>query len=49
MGKGWVRTQEWTNEVGYRADIEALKGYGIPLTSFADWVKRHAGEIVIEA
>jgi uncharacterized protein YbjT (DUF2867 family) len=48
MGKGWVRTQEWTNEVGYRADIEALKGYGIPLTSFADWVKRHAGEIAIE-
>lgn len=48
MHVGWVRTQEWTNEVGYRADIDALKGYGIPLTSFADWVKRHAAEIVIE-
>ncbi|OJH33492.1 hypothetical protein BON30_48350 [Cystobacter ferrugineus] len=48
MFKGWVRTQEWINEVGYRADIDALKRWGIPLTPFTDWVKRHAADIVIE-
>jgi uncharacterized protein YbjT (DUF2867 family) len=45
---GWVRSQEWTNEVGYRADVAALKAYGVPLTRFAEWIERHAGEIVIE-
>ncbi len=44
----WVRAQEWINEVGYRVDIAALAAYGIPLTSFAAWVQRHAGEIVVE-
>lgn len=45
---GWVRTQEWVNEVGYRADIDALKKtYGMALTPFADWVQQHASEIVI--
>ena len=48
MFKGWVRTQEWINEVGYRADIDALKRWGIPLTPFTDWVKRHTADIVIE-
>jgi uncharacterized protein YbjT (DUF2867 family) len=46
---GWVRSQEWTNEVGYRADIAALARYGVPLTSFADWVRRHSAEILIDA
>ncbi len=45
---GWVRSQEWTNEVGYRADIGALAEYGVPLTSFENWIRRHAGEIVID-
>jgi len=45
---GWVRSQEWTNEAGYRADIEALKTYGIPLMPFAGWIERHVGEIVID-
>lgn len=44
---GWVRSQEWTNEVGYHADIEALKAYGIPLTSLEQWIARHAEAIVI--
>lgn len=47
MNPGWVRSQEWTNEAGYRADIEKLKSWGIPLTSFEEWGKRHADEIVI--
>ena len=46
---GWVRSQEWTNEVGYRADIEALKAYGVPLTTFEAWVARHAAHIEIDA
>lgn len=50
---GWVRSQEWTNEVGYRADIPALSSalghYGIELTPFAAWIERHAGEIHIDA
>ena len=45
----WVRAQEWINEVGYHVDIAELAAYGIPLTSFATWVQRHAREIVIEA
>ncbi|MDR2188143.1 MAG: NmrA family NAD(P)-binding protein [Azonexus sp.] len=48
LNPGWVRTQEWINEVGYRADLESLKGYGIPLTSFTAWIERHADQIVID-
>jgi uncharacterized protein YbjT (DUF2867 family) len=46
---GWVRSQQWTNEFGYRADIAALQQYGVRLTPFAQWVERHAAEIVIDA
>ena len=49
MLPGWVRTQEWINEVGYRADIPALATYRLSLTPFVDWIDRHASEIVIEA
>lgn len=48
---GWVRSQEWTNEVGYRADIpaltQALRVQGIELTPFATWIEQHAGDIQI--
>lgn len=47
--QGWVRMQEWVNEVGYRADIEALAAYAIPLTPFVEWTEQHAGEIVVDA
>jgi uncharacterized protein YbjT (DUF2867 family) len=46
---GWVRSQEWTNEFGYRADMRALQHYGVGLTPFVQWVERHAAEIVIDA
>ncbi|MHC8320395.1 NmrA family NAD(P)-binding protein [Pseudomonas sp. GB2N2] len=39
---GWVRSQEWTNEVGYRADIQALAAYDVPLTPLEQWVETHA-------
>lgn len=49
---GWVRSQEWTNEVGYRADIASLKqtlaNQGIELTSFEHWVSQHADRIRID-
>lgn len=48
LAAGWVRSQEWTNEVGYRADIEALRADEIALTSFAAWVERRAPEIIID-
>jgi uncharacterized protein YbjT (DUF2867 family) len=44
---GWVRSQEWTNEVGYRADIATLTQYGVRLTPFEEWVRRHAAQILI--
>lgn len=45
MHAGWVRSQEWTNEAGYRADIAALARYGVPLTSFADWLSTRRAEL----
>jgi len=45
---GWVRSQEWTNEVGYRADIPALSADGIALTAFEAWVERHAQQLIID-
>jgi uncharacterized protein YbjT (DUF2867 family) len=47
--KGWVRSQEWVNETGgYRADMEAAKQWGVPLTSFSQWIERHAGVFNID-
>lgn len=46
---GWVRSQEWNNEVGYQADIASLQQYKLPLTSFAQWVSLNAEHIVIDA
>ena len=44
---GWVRSQEWSNEVSYGADIGALAKWSIPLTSFDDWLKGRAAQIVV--
>ena len=40
----WVRSQEWTNHVGYRVDRSRLPAYGLPMTGLADWVRRHSAE-----
>jgi uncharacterized protein YbjT (DUF2867 family) len=45
---GWVRAQEWINDVRYSIDLADAASYGLPLTSFGDWVARHADEIVIK-
>ena len=44
---GWVRSQEWSNEVGYRADIAGLARWGVPLTMFDSWTERHRSTITI--
>jgi len=44
---GWVRSQEWTNEVGYQTDVEAARAFGVPLTPFADWVDQHRDAIEV--
>jgi uncharacterized protein YbjT (DUF2867 family) len=49
LNPGWVRSQEWTNEVGYQADIPALERWRVPLTGFAAWVRGHAGQFEFEA
>jgi uncharacterized protein YbjT (DUF2867 family) len=43
----WVRSQEWTNAVGYRVDRSLLPAYGIALTPLADWVARHAAHFAV--
>lgn len=43
MNPNWVRSQEWSNEVGYQVDIAALASYGIEMTTFARWAQQHAG------
>jgi len=42
---GLVRSQEWTNEVSYGVDIAALREWGIPLVTLAEWARRHAGDV----
>jgi len=46
QSRGWVRGQEWTNEVGYQVDMKSLTQYGVPLTSLPDWAsaQRHRFE-----
>jgi uncharacterized protein YbjT (DUF2867 family) len=41
---GWVRSQEWNNLWGYRADINALAQWGVSLMSLEAWVAKHAAE-----
>jgi uncharacterized protein YbjT (DUF2867 family) len=45
---GWVRSQEWSNEVGYCANIPRLTQYGIELTSFERWAGDHRGHIRVD-
>lgn len=45
---GWVRSQEWSNEVSYAADIPGLKRYGIPLETLEQWAIRHKSQFVVE-
>lgn len=42
-----VNSQAYRNEVGFQVKIEELKRYGIPLTTFEEWVYKHRDTIVI--
>jgi uncharacterized protein YbjT (DUF2867 family) len=40
MGDEYAKMVDWFNNVGYDADIDALRqNYDVELTSFRDWVK----------
>jgi uncharacterized protein YbjT (DUF2867 family)/predicted ester cyclase len=38
---GFANFQEWTNDVGYTVDINSLKNYGIPVTSFTEYLEKN--------
>ena len=38
---GWVRSQEWINDVGYHVDEAQLSKYPVALTSFRAWATAH--------
>ncbi|MEK3682786.1 NmrA/HSCARG family protein [Paenibacillus sp. FSL R10-2736] len=42
-----VNSQAYRNEVGFLVDIGALKQYGIPLTTFAQWADKYRSKIAI--
>jgi uncharacterized protein YbjT (DUF2867 family) len=44
---GWVRSQEWSNEVSYCAEIPRLAQYGIALTPFEKWARNHREQITV--
>lgn len=43
-----VKSHDYLNERGQPIDIEALKQYGIPLTSFELWAQRHRDRIIVD-
>jgi uncharacterized protein YbjT (DUF2867 family) len=38
---GFANAQEWNNEVGYNADIQRLKTYGLPVTNFSEYLEKN--------
>lgn len=44
----WVSMQQWQTEVGYNADIEALKQFPIRLTSFDEWAQKYKDQFLVE-
>lgn len=42
-----VSSQVWANVEGYKVDINALKQWGVPLTSFRDWIASRASRLEI--
>ncbi|GLX04542.1 NmrA/HSCARG family protein [Microbispora sp. NBRC 16548] len=44
-----VRGEEWLNEVGYQAPIDALASYGVALTGFRRWAETHRSRLLGQA
>jgi uncharacterized protein YbjT (DUF2867 family) len=38
---GFANVQIWNNEIGYNADIEALKAYGLTVTNFNQYLEKN--------
>jgi hypothetical protein len=38
---GWVRSQEWLNEVGYPARADTIRKLGLVPTRLAAWAQGH--------
>jgi uncharacterized protein YbjT (DUF2867 family) len=38
---GFANAQEWNNEVGYNANIQGLKTYGLPVTNFRQYAEKN--------
>jgi uncharacterized protein YbjT (DUF2867 family) len=38
---GFANAQAWNNEVGYNVDIQALKGYGLQLNNFSQYLEKN--------
>jgi hypothetical protein len=36
LSAGWVRSQEWSNEISYGVEFDTLGQWDVPLTSFED-------------
>lgn len=43
-----VNSQDYRNKVGFQVDIEQLKQYGIPLTTFETWARKNSTKIEVE-
>ncbi|MDB5089674.1 MAG: putative nucleoside-diphosphate sugar epimerase [Mucilaginibacter sp.] len=37
----FANVQIWNNEIGYNADIQALKAYGLPVTNFSQYLEKN--------
>lgn len=45
VSPGLVSSQQWANVEGYDVDIPALARFGLPLMSFAHWLRVHGGRL----
>jgi uncharacterized protein YbjT (DUF2867 family) len=43
-----VASQQYMNKIGFEVDIEALKQYSVPLTTFEQWAYKHRDSIIID-
>ncbi|WPB75222.1 NmrA/HSCARG family protein [Archangium violaceum] len=44
---GLVRSQVWDNVEGYKVDLDAVRSWGVPLTTLDQFIKQHRDKFVI--
>jgi uncharacterized protein YbjT (DUF2867 family) len=47
LNSGSVNSHDYLNDVGFQTNIDELKKYGVPLTSFKEWAIQHKDEIIV--